>query len=108
MKIILKTINLPDGRVCQYHKILEVIFSSTLGKMKVLMGSWSTIEAALSQASPEATTAIDMTYTGAMDTATYDLIERIIETPEWAGSKLLDTTQSTQTTKPIIELPEVL
>jgi len=105
MKILLNTKSLPDGRVCQYHRIIEVLFSSTPGEMKVLMGSWPTLEAASSQARPEATTAIEMTYSGGMYTATNDLIERIMQTPDWAGSELLDSSKPEIVEQP---QPEIL
>jgi hypothetical protein len=106
MKIISNPKTLPDGRVCQYHRITEVIFPETLGEMKVLLGSWTTLEAASSQAAPEAVTAIDMTYSGSRETATDGLIERIMQTPDWAGSELLDS--SKPETKEELPQPEIL
>jgi hypothetical protein len=110
MKLIFLKKTLPDGRICKYHRVTQLIFSNeTPNTMKVLVGSWATIETASSQAIPEFVTAIEMSYSGDSMNATDNLLERIVETSGWENSQIIDTTTiNAPPPIPIEQLPEML
>jgi hypothetical protein len=109
MKLIYLEKTLPDARVCRYHRVTELVFSETPNIMKVLVGSWDTVEAASSQAKPDAVTAIDMGYSGDRMDAANNLLERVIQTSGWEGATIIDTSTINAPPPPdLTQIPEVL
>ena len=108
MKLIYLEKTLSDRRICYYHRVTELVFSDeTPNIMKVLIGSWETIEAANSQIKPDAVSAIDMSYSGNKMDATTNLLERVIETSGWEGATIVDTSL-TNVSSPPPDLSEVV
>jgi hypothetical protein len=89
MSVIKLQKTLPDGRVTEYHKVLEVIFGEVPGIMTVKLGSYSQLEEAAIQTQADGTSYINLPYTGTYEEALTDVIGKVYALPEWSSGELI-------------------
>lgn len=99
MKVIKLLKTLPDGRLVEFHRVDDLIIDASNPTVaNIVLGSWSSIPAVLSNTIPEAKSLIQLPNTLEVMSS---ILENILLIPDWAAGELLETTNISAAPAPI-------